>query len=209
MGRVEQNKRKKREALMGSAYELFTTQGFSSTSISEIAQQAGVAKGTFYLYFKNKNAIRDAVIRKTASIMLQDALSSMDEHMKDSTDKMDVADMFIYTIDFLVESVAKDPKLVLFLSKHLSWGLFRETERVAHPAYSADDELDFEEFIKSILEKYNARINDLGLLIFTLLEMVSSTCHDVILYNRPLPLQEYKPYLNNCIRLLVNNAIIQ
>jgi hypothetical protein len=47
------------------------------------------------------------------------------------------------------------------------------------------------------------------LLIFTLLELVSSTCYDVILYSEPMPLDEFKPHLNRTIRLLVNDAIIQ
>ena len=48
MKKVEQNKMLKKEALLESAYELFTTLGFHKTSISDIASGAGVAKGTFY-----------------------------------------------------------------------------------------------------------------------------------------------------------------
>ena len=54
MGRVEENKKKKKEALFRTAYELFTTKGINSTAISDIVEKAGVAKGTFYLYFKDK-----------------------------------------------------------------------------------------------------------------------------------------------------------
>ena len=53
MGRVEENKKKKKEALFRTAYELFTTKGINSTAISDIVEKAGVAKGTFYLYFKD------------------------------------------------------------------------------------------------------------------------------------------------------------
>ena len=37
-----------------TAFELFTTKGLTKTTISDIVDQAGVAKGTFYLYFKDK-----------------------------------------------------------------------------------------------------------------------------------------------------------
>lgn len=53
MGRVEENKKKKKEALFRTAYELFTTKGINSTAISDIVEKAGVAKGTFYLYCKD------------------------------------------------------------------------------------------------------------------------------------------------------------
>ena len=52
MGKVETNKKQKKNALFQTAYELFTEKGFAKTTISDIVEQAGLAKGTFYLYFK-------------------------------------------------------------------------------------------------------------------------------------------------------------
>ena len=49
MGKAEENKLKKRESLLNTAFELFTTKGIHDTSISDIVEKAGVAKGTFYL----------------------------------------------------------------------------------------------------------------------------------------------------------------
>ena len=50
MGKIDEKKKKKKEALLNTAYELFTTKGLNSTAISDIVEKAGVAKGTFYLY---------------------------------------------------------------------------------------------------------------------------------------------------------------
>ena len=50
MKKVELNKKKKQDALLNTAYQLFTEKGFQKTSISDIVNEAGVAKGTFYLY---------------------------------------------------------------------------------------------------------------------------------------------------------------
>ena len=58
MGKLELNKKKKKDALFNTAFELFTTKGLTKTTISDIVDQAGVAKGTFYLYFKDKNISR-------------------------------------------------------------------------------------------------------------------------------------------------------
>ena len=54
MGKLDTNKRLKRESLLKTAFSIFTDKGVSKTSISEIVEKAGVAKGTFYLYFKDK-----------------------------------------------------------------------------------------------------------------------------------------------------------
>ena len=62
MGKVESNKKQKKDALFNTAFELFTTKGTNKTTISDIADKAGVAKGTFYLYFKDKYDIRNKLV---------------------------------------------------------------------------------------------------------------------------------------------------
>lgn len=51
------DKEEKRCDIALSAIELFCDKGIQQTSIDEIAKSAGVAKGTIYLYFKNKEEI--------------------------------------------------------------------------------------------------------------------------------------------------------
>ncbi len=45
---------RKRRRILEVATELFIRQGYRKTSMDEVAREAGVAKGTVYLYFKNK-----------------------------------------------------------------------------------------------------------------------------------------------------------
>ena len=42
MGKLELNKKKKKDALFNTAFELFTTKGLTKTTISDIVDQAGV-----------------------------------------------------------------------------------------------------------------------------------------------------------------------
>lgn len=62
MGRREDNKALKRAALLEAGLRLFGEQGFDRTSIEQIAVEAGVARGTFYLYFDDREALFDAVV---------------------------------------------------------------------------------------------------------------------------------------------------
>ncbi len=209
MSKVLQNKLQKQRALLDSAYELFTTIGFTKTTIRDIAHKAGVAKGTFYLYFNDKVEIRDALVRAKASQLLQDACASMDSLAESGSSGMDTADKFIYIIDYLIDYVSKDLNFLKFMSKHLSWGLFTGQHHTVH--YNSDQEnapvIDFVDYVGKMLERDQVSIRNPRLLIFTLLELVSSTCYDVILYKEPMPLEEFKPHLNNTIRLLVNDSI--
>jgi len=47
----------RRRELVATAKRLFVERGFSQTSVSAIVREAGVAQGTFYLYFKSKQAV--------------------------------------------------------------------------------------------------------------------------------------------------------
>ena len=44
----------KRERFLAIAQRRFMEDGYARTSVSAIVREAGVAQGTFYLYFKNK-----------------------------------------------------------------------------------------------------------------------------------------------------------
>src|SRR5512146_571364 len=45
----------KRERILRAAIKIFSQKGFFNAKVSEIARAAGVADGTIYLYFKNKD----------------------------------------------------------------------------------------------------------------------------------------------------------
>jgi len=63
----------KREAILVAALELFGRYGFRRTSIDDIARQAGVAKGTVYLYVENKEALFRTLARTTLDGVLANA----------------------------------------------------------------------------------------------------------------------------------------
>jgi AcrR family transcriptional regulator len=53
---------RRREQILSHAAVLFGQRGYHATSIADIIQSAGIARGTFYLYFKNKRAIFDEIL---------------------------------------------------------------------------------------------------------------------------------------------------
>ena len=70
MSKVDLNKKEKKNALLQTAFELFTDKGFAKTTISDISSKAGLAKGTFYLYFKDKYDLRSKVLRTNYFLLL-------------------------------------------------------------------------------------------------------------------------------------------
>ncbi|MEO2151095.1 MAG: TetR/AcrR family transcriptional regulator [Thermococcus sp.] len=66
---------KTREKLVSSAMELFAKKGFDKTTVDEIVARAGVAKGTFYLYFKSKDDLIKELAFEVMPIMAMPSLN--------------------------------------------------------------------------------------------------------------------------------------
>jgi AcrR family transcriptional regulator len=60
--RREQQVRRQAEILK-AAFEVFAAKGFEAARIDDVAQRAGIAKGTIYLYFPDKERLFQAVVR--------------------------------------------------------------------------------------------------------------------------------------------------
>ena len=52
----------KRQQIIDGARRMFLAQGFDAASMNEIARQAGVSKGTLYVYFKSKEELFEAIV---------------------------------------------------------------------------------------------------------------------------------------------------
>src|SRR5262245_51380585 len=57
----------RREAILAAALEEFSARGFAATRLDDVAQRAGVAKGTIYLYFRDKESLFQELVRELLS----------------------------------------------------------------------------------------------------------------------------------------------
>lgn len=196
----EIKKRKKRNALLDSAYELFTTVGYTKTTVLQIARRAGVGKGTFYLYFNDKTDIRDELIGVKSSQLLTRAVKALQQR----TDIRNFADQLVFITDYIITTLSKDIALLKFISKSLSWGMFKNS---AEFVKKNEDVIDFQKFILNAMDEEGIHLKEPLLLIYTIIELTNSTCYNIILHGEPVTFSEYKPYLYNCIRLITNDAV--
>ena len=60
-------KSERRQQILSLARDVFARRGYHQTTIDDIALQAGVARGTFYLYFEDKRAVFSDLIDRFAS----------------------------------------------------------------------------------------------------------------------------------------------
>lgn len=58
-----QGKLRRQEEILAAAFEEFAAKGYAEARLEDVAQRAGIAKGTIYLYFENKELLFRAVLR--------------------------------------------------------------------------------------------------------------------------------------------------
>src|SRR5262245_10589054 len=68
----------KRQRILTSAMRVFASKGFFGAKVAEIAQQAGVADGTIYLYFKSKDDLLISLFEAQMERANQELLRAME-----------------------------------------------------------------------------------------------------------------------------------
>src|SRR5882724_13399352 len=67
----------RREAIIAAALDEFIARGFAATRLDDVAKRAGVAKGTIYLHFADKEALFQEIIRSVLSPVVVTVESAM------------------------------------------------------------------------------------------------------------------------------------
>jgi AcrR family transcriptional regulator len=61
--RGQAQKQRRQEQILAAAFEVFAAHGYEAARLDDVAKQAGIAKGTIYLYFQDKERLFQAVVR--------------------------------------------------------------------------------------------------------------------------------------------------
>ncbi len=197
MGRVERNKEIKRNALIEAAYQLFNEKGFQNTTIEEITKEAGVAKGTFYLYFKNKKDIERYLIIEKSYVILIKAIE------KASKDTCEPVDQFIKFLDYLIDYFKENEDLLKIIHKNLSWGIFTSI-------WYDKNNKDRIEKVEEVLRHFSDSVSPTEIpeekkpiVLFIILEMFGSVLYSTIIDKEPVEIDVVKPVMFDSIRKLL------
>jgi AcrR family transcriptional regulator len=194
---ILEGKESKKNRLLDTAFKLFTEKGIKDTSIQEIADNADIGKGTFYLYFKDKYELRDVLIAKKSHKLFSDALKSLRENYIES-----FPDQVIYIINYVIDELSKNTILLKFIYKNLSWGIYNQAINQIYQENENEEDGIYSLFMKGV-EESNLKLENPDVTLSLIIELTSSTCFNSILYKNPLPINEFKPYLYKSIRKLL------
>ena len=200
MGKVEINKKQKKDALLNAAFDIFTNIGINKTSISEIVEKAGVAKGTFYLYFADKYDLRNKLIAHKANKIFEKA-----ENALKKSDAKDFEDRMIFFIDNILDQLTENKSLLNFISKNLSWGIFKNAimQNADKKNGGFDEESESFDVLGRLEMDEELEFKNKDVLVYMIVELVSSTCYSAILYSEPVTIEELKPYIFETVREMI------
>lgn len=185
----------KKEKIMQAALKIFEKKGSEKTSVRDIMTEANLGLGTFYLYYSDKNDLKEKMVLNLATDIILNAEKTCTQE--------DPIERYISFVDFIIDYLISHPFELDLLSKNITWTLYTKIEN-DYGLSEADSTLKF------ILNKYDnlfltSHTESEKLYILSLtLEIMMSTCKSAVLEDSILTIDEMKPVLFAIIRKIFN-----
>ena len=182
---LEQKKAAKRKRLLDAAYTLFQEKGAANTTINDIAKEAQVAKGTFYLYFRDKTEILDALVMQICHKVFRNAC---------------IPDRVVSLVDYILEYFKQDPLTLSVLRRNFTWRPVLDAE-----LHTSDPVLEqLRDTIRNSPAMQGRTEAEIINLVYVLMEMVGSVAYAAIIEHTPDDIDNMKPVLYDIIRKAVS-----
>lgn len=175
----------KYKSILSAAYELLGDNGLASVSIDEIVKAAGVAKGTFYLYFKDKYDLISKLIMEKAI----EYMSVLNPEPHSFEGDADLSAHIKKYIDLVADFLLKNKMLTHLIDKNVHIyvnAMIENREGVIKTVY--DNIYDY-----IVALGFSPRSTEMHMYLF--IDLTVSSCCNAILRGRPYTLEGLKPYL--------------
>ncbi len=192
-------KLEKKMKIIDTAFSLFREHSVNATAVDDIVKAAGIARGTFYLYFKDKSDLLEQIILyKSTEYMKAVLKSTLSDPMLENGDFYERVRVFLNCyIDFLIEN----KEILPVMEKNLS-------SCIKHLPEFYDSEIA--DIYRSLIDRMvslgytpdNAHITTL-----IIVDMTGNVCSDAIMYEKPFPIEKIRDIVvSSAISIIRNNA---
>lgn len=189
-GKRMEKKKQKLASLYNAAYDLLTSNGVRNTVVDDIVKNAGVAKGTFYLYFKDKDDLVDKVIIRKTSSLLNGALEALRQTGRAETG--DFRQSVVFIADYLINFFAKDKKFLELIHENLSIDLYKRLMSCEEMAFAR------ERFIHSYI-RANGTAESAHRRLFIIISLICSVCYNTVALEFPYRFEDIRQDLYDSI----------
>lgn len=194
---IKEKANDKKAKIMDSAIRVFQKKGLEKTSVRDIMRESGFGLGTFYLYYADKNDLKEQIVLNLA----MEIITSAENYCRGE----DPIERYISFVDYIIDYLIANPFELELLSSNITWAMYREIEN--------DKRLkEANTTLKFILSKYEnlfsktyTESQQLYILAMTL-EIVMSTCKSAVMEESILSIDEMKPVLFAVIGKIFNGT---
>jgi len=186
------NKKRKYDALLTKGTELYTENGLQNTSVDQITKKAGVAKGTFYLYFKNKEDFIEQIALKLNIDILKESMNKADKKLNTNA--------ITYTLEVanqLVTYYTKNPTILKLVFRNFSWSTlmkqFHKSKQVT----------DLYNVFRTKYADIQIEHEQVNYILFILIQLTGSICYESIINKSPAPITIMKEVLIQTIEKIL------
>lgn len=198
MSKVSEKQQSKRINILDAAYELFIEKSVSNTSIDDVVKSAGIAKGTFYLYFKDKHDLMERIIIRKGALILRYVLEELKKKKEEC--QMTFSDQMLFITDRIVDYLEQHKEIITLMGKNFSSCLsyFNTIE---------DDELKamLGELVQENVANGFPEQETLKR-IYLIVTLVGSVCYDSFVYESPFKISEIKPLVFSSVKSIISEA---
>lgn len=187
----ESRKERKRQSLLAAAYGLFTEKGVAKTSVDEIVRRANVAKGTFYLYFQDKDQLLQQLVYDISARVLEEAYAWLEERRTP-----DFVENVLLMLDYIIEYFKRNKLVLRLVERNFSWPMVaRQMSERSDPLW---DRLMSDLERSPQASRYSEE--ELFRIVFVIVEMAGSVCYSSIIEGKPDTIDNMKPVLYGIVR---------
>ena len=149
-----------KEKLINSAIKIFAQKGYWKAKVSDIVNDAGVAQGTFYLYFNSK---KDC-LKKVLLILHEESISQMNNMLNSGANLLNIVIFFIKRVIKF-----KDISKVFLFEALASGDEFKDLY------------FQFKSHFRDILNKFSLKEEEISIILGTIREIIEQ---DILYENR-------------------------
>ena len=198
MNTAQEKKLEKKRRIIESAYQLFQKNNVYNTAVDDIVKAAGIARGTFYLYFRDKSDLIEQLLFFKSAESMKTVMVEFQAHADAFADPESYARAFIGRyIDFL----ASQKEALAVIDKNISACMRYFPEFYDEEAKT---------LYNNIVDRFAAGgydPEDVQKRIYMVVDLLGAVSSDAILYQRPFPISQIRgPLTEAAVGILLGGA---
>ncbi len=193
----EKIKRDKKLEIMDAALRIFKEKGPDKTSVRDVMKEAGFGLGTFYLYYDDKNDLKEKMVLEKAMDIITKA--------EDMCYQENPIDRYIFFVNYIIDYLIANPFELDLISNNISWALFTKIENDKRLS-EADSTVQFMLYKYENLFSHIYSSSQKRYILSLTFEIMISTCRSALMENSNLTIDEMKPVLFAVIKKIFNKT---